>query len=243
MVKRNSIFIPILSIFIIPLIFILFSCNSSGKNDDNGNNNPFITSTKDKSSPGDKSTTTKEEGEYYNITIQQSTGGRISASKARALEGEEILLSYNENDNYTFDCFIVKDSSNNDIEVSNNIFIMPKGSVSISGRFVAISNEKYEIEIEQPELGFIIYDAKTEGDLVNAGLKVTLICEINNPNYYQLDHYIVTGHVCTFNVNPDGSNKAYVTPYFMDIDCGCGHRDRGGVLCCYCVDRDEFYYL
>jgi len=58
-----------------------------------------------------------------------------------------------------------------------------------------------------------------------------------------LDHYIVTGHVCTFNVNPDGSNKAYVTPYFMDIDCGCGHRDRGGVLCCYCVDRDEFYYL
>ncbi|MBR6403502.1 MAG: calcineurin [Eubacterium sp.] len=58
-----------------------------------------------------------------------------------------------------------------------------------------------------------------------------------------LDHYIVTGHVCTFNVNPDGSNKAYVTPYFMDIDCGCGHKDRGGILCCYCVDTNEFQYI
>ena len=57
-----------------------------------------------------------------------------------------------------------------------------------------------------------------------------------------LDHYIVTGHVCTFNVNSDGSNKAYVTPNFMDIDCGCGHRSRGGVLCCYSVDIDEFIY-
>ena len=196
MVKRKS-FIIILSIFILPLIFILFSCDFSGKNDDNGNNHPSNTSP-----------TTKEEDEYYNITIQQSTGGRISASKAKALEGEEILLSYNENDNYTFDCFIVKDSSNNDIEVSNNIFIMPKGNVVISGRFIAISNEKYEIEIEQPEIGFIIYDAKTEGDLVNVGLKVTLYCEIHNPGY-QLDHYIVT---CADGTNINVNNNYFIMP-------------------------------
>ena len=206
MVKRKNFLIIILSIFIIPLIFILSSCNFSGKNDDDSNDHPFITSTKDKTSPSGKSTTTKEDDdEYYNITITQSTGGRISASKAKAVEGEEIYLSYNGNDNYSFDCFIVKDSSNNDIEVSNNIFIMPKGNVVISGRFIARSNEKYEIEIEQPELGFIIYDARTEGDLVNAGLKVTLYCEINNSFYYQLDHYIVTGADGT-NINVNNNN-------------------------------------
>ena len=58
-----------------------------------------------------------------------------------------------------------------------------------------------------------------------------------------LDHYIVCGHVCTFNINEDRSSNAYVTPYYMDIDCGCGHKDRGGKLCCYCVDTNEFYYV
>ena len=58
-----------------------------------------------------------------------------------------------------------------------------------------------------------------------------------------LDHYIVCGHVCTFNINPDRSSKAYVSPYYMDIDCGCGHRNMGGKLCCYSVDTNEFFYL
>ena len=57
------------------------------------------------------------------------------------------------------------------------------------------------------------------------------------------DHFIVCGHVCTYNLNPDGESNAYINQYYMDIDCGCGHRKQGGRLGCYCVDDDRFEYF
>ncbi len=59
----------------------------------------------------------------------------------------------------------------------------------------------------------------------------------------RMDHFIVCGHVCSYNLNEDGSSDAYINPYYMDIDCGCGHRGHGGKLCCYCVDEDRFEYI
>jgi len=59
----------------------------------------------------------------------------------------------------------------------------------------------------------------------------------------ETDHFIVCGHVCTYNLNQNGESCAYINPYYMDIDCGCGHRTHGGKLCCYCVDEDIFEYI
>ena len=42
------------------------------------------------------------------------------------------------------------------------------------------------------------------------------------------DRYVFCGHVTTNRLNEDHSYNAYVTPYYMDLDCGNGERNRGG---------------
>lgn len=59
----------------------------------------------------------------------------------------------------------------------------------------------------------------------------------------KLDHFIICGHVCTYRFNEDMSNRIYRTPYYIDIDTGCGHKEYGGVLACYCVETDEVIYV
>ena len=47
----------------------------------------------------------------------------------------------------------------------------------------------------------------------------------------------------TNRLNEDHSYNAYVTPYYMDLDCGNGERNRGGKLACYCVEEDRVVYI
>lgn len=58
-----------------------------------------------------------------------------------------------------------------------------------------------------------------------------------------LDKFIICGHVATQNLHEDGRSAVYKTPYYMDIDCGCAYRKRGGKLACYCVDNQKIYYV
>ena len=58
-----------------------------------------------------------------------------------------------------------------------------------------------------------------------------------------LDRFLFVGHVCTFGLNDDASNKIYRTPYYMNLDCGAGHKELGGILGCYCIDTDEEFYV
>lgn len=57
------------------------------------------------------------------------------------------------------------------------------------------------------------------------------------------DRFLVVGHVCTFGLNEDASNRIYRTSQYINLDCGAGHRDLGGILGCYCVDTDEEFYV
>jgi Calcineurin-like phosphoesterase. len=57
------------------------------------------------------------------------------------------------------------------------------------------------------------------------------------------DRYVFCGHVTTNRLNEDHSYNAYVTPYYMDLDCGNGERNRGGKLACYCVDENSAIYV
>lgn len=57
------------------------------------------------------------------------------------------------------------------------------------------------------------------------------------------DRYVFCGHVTTSRLNDDHSYNAYVTPYYMDLDCGNGERYRGGRLACYSVEEDRVVYI
>lgn len=59
----------------------------------------------------------------------------------------------------------------------------------------------------------------------------------------KFDSYLILGHVPTFTLNEDISNKFYRTKTYMVIDSGCGYKDQGGTLGCYCVDTNEEIYL
>ena len=74
----------------------------------------------------------------YTISIQQVTGGTITASKTKAEQGEQVNLSNIANTGYTFVEYSVKDSQNNVIPVENGTFTMPANDVTVSGRFTRV---------------------------------------------------------------------------------------------------------
>ena len=74
-------------------------------------------------------------------------------------------------------------------------------------------------------------------------LTKTDILDLPDTTLQCLDHYIICGHFPTFRLNGGKRSKAFVTPYYMDIDCGSGYREDGGWLCCYCIEDEQFYYV
>ncbi len=71
----------------------------------------------------------------------------------------------------------------------------------------------------------------------------TDILDLPDTTLEALDHYIIFGHFPTFHLNGGKRSEAFITPYYMDIDCGSGYREDGGWLCCYCIENDEFFYV
>lgn len=131
--------------------------------------------------------------DYYNITLQQTTGGRIATVRTKARAGEMVELSYTENQGYSFIMYIVKDKDNNNIEVLNSVFTMPESNVTITATFNKILEEKHAIEIIEVsgvEIGFNT-SGSNDGFLVNVGVGVTLTYAIDNPNRYKFVSWVV----------------------------------------------------
>lgn len=88
---------------------------------------------------------TKEQ--EYNITLKEFVGGKISANKTTAKEGEIVELDIVENKDYEFVSgsmyFVVDNNQLNKYTIENNIFIMPKGNVEIFATFKKIEEQKY----------------------------------------------------------------------------------------------------
>ena len=72
------------------------------------------------------------------------------------------------------------------------------------------------------------------------GMDLHYIPESEKKNF---DKYLIVGHTPCFRLNNDMGNKFFRTDYYMDIDAGEGHKEQGGTLGCYCVDKDEEIYL
>lgn len=60
-----------------------------------------------------------------------------------------------------------------------------------------------------------------------------------------LDRFLIMGHVPTNRVNDDGRHRVFRTEYFMDIDCGAGHKknDKNAKLCIFRTETNEEIYL
>ena len=56
-------------------------------------------------------------------------------------------------------------------------------------------------------------------------------------------HLISTMFLFQIKKHLTGTCSADMTPYYMDLDCGNGERNRGGKLACYCVDENSAIYV
>ena len=189
MSKRKSFFMVLALVLILPFAFMLSGCFGG---DNNNNNEPL------------------PDG-YYRVTVQQTTGGSVTASKQSAQEGEEITLSYRANNGYLFVRITVKDGNNQDVELNDNKFTMPASDVTISATFERISNQKYFLEIEPSIYYNIELISPNEEQLernqgkISAGTRVVLSCDIWNNGYELKSWNVMDANGNRITVNSDNS--------------------------------------
>ena len=197
MTKRKSFLMILVVVLILPFAFMLSGCsgNNNNGNNNNDNNNPD---------------TPLPEG-YYRITVQQTTGGSVYASKSLAQEGEEITLSYTTNNGYLFVKVTVKDSDNQEVPVNNGKFTMPASDVTVSATFERISNQKYFLEIE-PSIYYNIELISPDEEQfernqgkISAGTRVVLGCDIWYDGYELKSWNVVDSNGNRITVNSDNS--------------------------------------
>lgn len=71
----------------------------------------------------------------YNITINGTTNGTVTASAAKATAGTEITLTVTPDSGYELDALTVVDADDNAVTVTNNKFSMPESDVTVSATF------------------------------------------------------------------------------------------------------------
>ena len=75
----------------------------------------------------------------YEITIENVNNGTIVADKAKATEGETIILTVTLAEGYAFYKWSVTDANSNEINVTDNTFEMPASEVKVSATFLTES--------------------------------------------------------------------------------------------------------
>ena len=93
----------------------------------------------------------------HSITLNQVTGGTISASPAAAYMGDVVTLTATPESGYFFEAWTVVDASNNVITVTDNQFTMPDSDVTVTATFTT----GFSITLNQTEHGTISADQTT----------------------------------------------------------------------------------
>lgn len=75
----------------------------------------------------------------YNVTLNQSTGGTISASPTTAAEGATVTLTATPDSGYGFTSWTVLDENADEVTVTNNQFTMPASDVEVEATFTELT--------------------------------------------------------------------------------------------------------
>ena len=82
----------------------------------------------------------RKAGAKYNVTVNSTTNGKVTASPTSAEAGATIALTVTPDAGYVLDALTVTDASSNTVTVTNNEFTMPASDVTVTATFKA--NEK-----------------------------------------------------------------------------------------------------
>lgn len=128
----------------------------------------------------------------FTVTVNQPTeGGEISASPtSNVFAGTVVTLSANPAFGFELNEWIVKDSDENSIIVTDNAFVMPESDVTVTATFNELS--QYTITCASYTEGTI--HAEYNGETITqapAGSEITLVAEANTG--YALSTWMVNG--------------------------------------------------
>ncbi len=115
----------------------------------------------------------------YTITVNESTGGTVSADRTRANDGETIHLTVDPEEDCELSMLTVKDTEGNDVPLDeNNSFIMPASDVAVTAEFIRY----YTVDISEESARFVGADQEkaAAGDTVSLTL-------------YTVDKYVIDG--------------------------------------------------
>ena len=76
-------------------------------------------------------------GEFYTVSVAETENGTVTADKLVGIEGTKVTLTITPAEGYELDVLTVK-AGENDVEVSENTFVMPAGNVTVSASFKLI---------------------------------------------------------------------------------------------------------
>ena len=134
----------------------------------------------------------------YEIHVNTSENGTVSAEPAYAAEGAVVALTVNADENYELDSLTVK-SGENEIEVNEDYtFIMPAGEVSVTAEFKEIT--RYSITVNA-EHGSVIPGK----ELAAEGESITL--DVEAQEGYELESLIVTSGDSQITVDENNTFK------------------------------------
>ncbi len=128
-----------------------------------------------------------EEETEYKITVKDSDGGTVKASKSKATKGTEITLTVTPDENYELDS--IKATKDNGKSVSltkasdseNRTFEMPGSDVTVEATFKKVEEQKYTVTVNSGDGGKV----EADNSSVTEGTKVTLTVTPNEN--YELD--------------------------------------------------------
>ena len=75
--------------------------------------------------------------ELYTVSVAETENGTVTADKLVGIEGTKVTLTITPAEGYELDVLTVK-AGENDVEVSENTFVMPAGNVTVSASFKLI---------------------------------------------------------------------------------------------------------
>lgn len=78
------------------------------------------------------------------ITVTPATNGTISASTGIGYKNQVVTLTAVADEGYEFTSWSVKKADNTDVQVTDNTFVMPDQSVTVSATFTAIPQPEAE---------------------------------------------------------------------------------------------------
>lgn len=71
----------------------------------------------------------------YNVVVEEAKNGTVTASLAKAREGDTVTLAVTPSDGYRLKALTVLDANKKEVEVANNAFSMPASDVTVSATF------------------------------------------------------------------------------------------------------------